>query len=316
MPQQTLSQTRLIDPILSEHARGYVQPGLIARQIFPVVPVTSYGGQIIEFGKEAFRLYNTKRAPGANTKRIQFGYEGKPYSIQPSALEAPVPRERMRDAAQVPGFDLGSRAVNLVLRVVSLEHEAECAKIALDPANYGNDNKLALTAGNRWTHPDSDPFGDVETAKEAIADQIGIEPNRAMFSRKVLRALRTHPKVIERFKHVSVASVTVEMLQTLFDIDSIVIGQARLASGANDAFSDVWGLDAWFGYVNDSPSPQQEEPSYGYTYAIEGHPLVEEPYYDKNAKSWIYGVSFDQSPVLSGMAAGYLLTNAGAAHGL
>lgn len=315
MPQQNLGQTRVIDPILSEHARGYIQAGLIARSIFPLVPVTAYGGQIIEFGKEAFRRYNTKRAPGADTKRIQFGYAGKPFSIQPSALEAPVPRERMRDATQVPGFDLGARAVNLVLRVVNLEHEDECARIALNPANYDNDHKVALTGGNRWTHPDSDPFGDIETAKEAVADTIGVEPNRAMFSRGAFRALKTHPKIIERFKHVSVASVTVDMLQTLFDIDDLVIGQARYASGPDDAFSDVWGLDAWLGYVNDSPNPQQEEPSFGYTYHIEGHPLVEEPYYDKSAKSWFYGVSFDQSPVLSGMAAGYLLTNAGAEHG-
>lgn len=315
MPQQNLQQTRVVDPILSEHARGYRQAALIGERIFPIVHVSAYGGTIIEFGKESFRRYNTKRAPGANTKRINFGYQGDKYAITPSALEAPVPREKMRDAEQVPGFNLAARAVNMVLRVQWLEHEAECAEIALDPDKYGAESKVALTGGNRWTHPDSDPFADIETAKEAVADQIGMEPNRAMFSRKTFRALKSHPKVIERFKHVSVASVSVDMLQTLFDIDDLVIGGARYASGPNDVFSDVWGLDAWLGFVNDNPDPNQEEPSYGYTYAIDGHPLVEEPYYDKSAKSWIYGVSFDQAPVLSGMSAAYLITGAGAPHG-
>lgn len=54
-----------------------------------------------------------------------------------------------------------------------------------------------------------------------------------------------------------------------------------------------------------------EEPSYAYTYAIEGMPSVENPYWDENSKSWIYGVSADEQPVLSGMTAGYLIKDAG-----
>ncbi|HHA2602409.1 TPA: hypothetical protein ACOEOE_004596, partial [Stenotrophomonas maltophilia] len=54
-----------------------------------------------------------------------------------------------------------------------------------------------------------------------------------------------------------------------------------------------------------------EEPSYGYGYRIEGMPLVEVPYWDNSAKSWIYGVSNDATPVLAGMAAGYLISGAG-----
>ena len=102
--QMTPGQVRVVDPILSEHARGYRQAQLVATALFPFADVAAYGGQVIEFGKESFKIYNAKRAPGANTKRIRFGYEGKPYAIVPSALEAPVPREHMRDASQVPGI--------------------------------------------------------------------------------------------------------------------------------------------------------------------------------------------------------------------
>ena len=54
-------------------------------------------------------------------------------------------------------------------------------------------------------------------------------------------------------------------------------------------------------------------PSYGYTYSITGMPLVRQPYEDRNANSWIYPVQADRSPVLSGITAGYLIQNAGAA---
>ena len=314
MPQQNLKQTRVVDPILSEFARGFNQPELVARTLFPLVFVPAYGGQVIEFGKEAFRLYNTKRAPGANTKRVQFGYEGKPYSIVPSALEAPVPRERMRDAEQVPGIDLARRAVALTQRALNLEHEYAAAQIARNAANYDNDHKVDLSGTNRWTDGGSDPLGDIETGSEAIADSIGISPNTLTLSGKAWKALRVHPKLIERIKHTTISSLTLDLFTSLLeDIDNVVVGKANIASGQNDAFSQVWGTDAVLGYVNTNPSPQQEEPSFAYTYVIDGHPMVETPYWDDNAKSWIYGVSFDNSPVLSGMAAGYLIQNAGAA---
>jgi len=99
--------------------------------------------------------------------------------------------------------------------------------------------------------------------------------------------------------------------------DPISIGAEERAVIAKiegqDAFGDVWGNDVVLAYTNISSDPNVEEPSFGYTYAIEGHPLVEQPYWDPNSKSWIYGVSFDNTPVLSGITAGYLIQDAGAA---
>lgn len=308
----TPSQARVVDPILSTHVRGYKQPGMIGNFLFPRAPVAMYGGKILTFGKEAFRLYNTRRAPGGATKRIDFGYEGDPFAIVPSGLEAKVPRELMRDATQVPGIDLGSRAVNTVMRVMTLSHEYECARILRGEANYDNDHKITLAAGDRWTSPDSDPNADVELAKASVAASIGIEPNTAMLSAAAFAALKYHPKLLEHFKFTKGGHITLDMLKDLWDIEHIHVGKAKVAAGDDDKFGDVWGRDAWFGYVTENLSPNVEEPSFGYTYFIEDHPIVEVPYWDNNAKSWIYGVSDDNSPVLSGMGAGYLIVGAGA----
>src|SRR5690606_24928298 len=102
----TLAQRRVIDPILSNVVQGYRHPEHIGHNLFPRVPVQVAGGKIIEFGKESFKLYSTSRAPGTAFKRMQFGYEGKDYVLENHGLEVPVPREHLRDAAQVPGIDL------------------------------------------------------------------------------------------------------------------------------------------------------------------------------------------------------------------
>ncbi|EKT4104500.1 major capsid protein [Stenotrophomonas sp. LC732] len=310
--QMTPGQVRVVDPILSEHARGYRQAQLVASVLFPFADVAAYGGRVIEFGKESFKVYNSKRAPGAATKRVRFGYEGKPYSIIPSSLEAVVPREHMRDANAVPGINLATRAVNVVLRSQLLEYEVECAGIATNASNYDNDHKVTLTGTDVWSNDASDPASDVETGKEAVRASIGLYPNTMLLSATAFSKLKRHPKIIARSADSGIRKVTLDLLRQVFEIENIVVG-AGVVAGANDEFGDVWGTSVVLAYVSPGSdvNANAEEPSYGYGYRIEGMPLVEEPYYDKNAKSWIYGVSNDASPVLAGMAAGYLIQGAG-----
>jgi hypothetical protein len=310
--QMTPGQVRVVDPILSEHARGYRQAQLVASVLFPFADVAAYGGRVIEFGKESFKVYNSKRTPGSATKRVRFGYEGKPYSIIPSALEAVVPREHMRDANAVPGINLATRAVNVVLRSQLLEYEVEGAAIATNQANYDNDHKVTLTGTNVWSNDASDPAGDVETGKEAIRASVGLYPNTMLLSATAFSKLKKHPKLIARSADSGIRKVTLDLLRQIFEIENIVVG-AGVVAGDNDEFGDVWGTSVVLAYVSPGAdvNANAEEPSYGYGYRIEGMPLVEEPYYDKNAKSWIYGVSNDATPVLAGMAAGYLIQGAG-----
>lgn len=310
MPQMTPGQTRIVDPVLSTHALGYKQAGLVATTLFPIGYVGMYGGNVIEFGKEAFKLYNSRRAPGTNTKRIQFGYQGKPYAIVPSALEAPVPRELMRDASKVPGIDLGARAVNTVMRSLLLEHEYNAAQLARSAGNYDANHKVALVGTSRWTGAASDPNADIRAGREAIRSTIGVYPNTALLSATAFSALQENAKILDRTKYTGRDSITTEILARLWNVQKVVVGEATVADAA-DAFGDVWGNDVVLAYTNISADPNVEEPSYGYTYAIEGHPLVEQPYWDNSAKSWIYGVSFDNTPVLSGITAGYLIQDAG-----
>src|SRR5579883_2080127 len=264
MAQQTPGQARVIDPILTEIVRGYVQAELVGRKLFPIVPVAAYGGQVIEFGKEAFRLYNPARAPGAATKRLQFGYAGKPYAIVPKAIEAVVPRELATDAAAVPQIDLATRSINTVMRVMNLDHEYNCAQIARNPANYDADHKVALAGGALWSAAGSDPVADIEAGREAIRETIGVYPNVLLLSAKALKALKSNAAILDRIKYTQRGLVTTDILASLFEIPNVVIGAATVATGQNDVLSDVWGTDAVMAYSNVGGSPNPEEPGYGY----------------------------------------------------
>jgi hypothetical protein len=304
------SQARIIDPVLSNHAQGYKHVDRVGHILFPRVEVNARGGSIIEFGRESFRKYNARRAPGADTQLIQIGHEGKPFNLVQDALNSSVPREVYSDAKAVPGIDMGMRAVNTVMNSLTLALECEQADIATDINNYSANQKVALAGAGQWSDPASDPAQAIEDAKEAVRLVAGVDPNVMVVSKPVFKFLKNHPKIVERFKYTSADSITTKMLANLFDLEHIAVGKAvALSSPDEDAdFDDVWGNMAILAYA-----PQQsrgyEEPSFGYTYTYKGHPFSEKPFWDNGKKSWIYGVTYERLPVLTGMSSGFLFSN-------
>lgn len=304
----SLSQARVIDPVLTTHVQGFKHPKRVGKVLFPGVPVDTQAGKVIEFGKESFMLYNAKRAPGANTGRIDFGYLGRPYELDQDALESKVPREIAREADKVPKIDLGMRATDVVMKTLTLALEYEQAQLATNTDSYKPSNKVALAGTDQWTDKNaSDPIANVETAREAVRSAIGFYPNVGVIGPKPYSAAKQHPKIVERFKFTSSESITVQMLASLFELERLEIGEAVVADDAG-VFSDVWGNSLVLAYAPQEPSGM-EEPSFGYTYELEGHPFAERPYYEGPVKSWIYGVTYERSPEITGIDAGYLIDN-------
>ncbi len=301
------SQVRVIDPVLSTVVQGYKNPKVVGFSLFPRVNVQVSGGQIIEFGKEAFVVSNLRRSPGAATKRVNFGYLGKPYSLVQDAIECLVPYEYMRDASIVPGIDLASKALNLGMQKTSLPLEIEQATLACNAANYPAANKITLSGTSKWSDPTCNIGKQIDDGKEAIRAQTGAYPNTIVLSATAFRAAKNNPLVIDRFKYTSKESVTAEMLAGLWELDKVEVGTA-ISSTDGVTTTDVWGNNAVLAYVPQIPTTM-EEPSYGYTYVMEGHPFVRSPYQDENIQSWVYGVNYERQAVLSGIVSGYLFIN-------
>ena len=310
MPQATPGQARVVDPILSAVARGYRSPkAAVANVLFPIVTVGLRAGRIISFGPDDFKLVNSARAPGANTKRIQFGYAGENYSLVDYRLEGAVPNELQEEASNGPGIDLSSNAVRRVQNTMALEREKQAADLARNEARYGAGNKETLSGTSQWSDPTSDPFTDIMDGKESIRAKIGERPNVLTLGPKVLTALRTHPKVLDRLSTASDRPpATLQQLQALFELQQIVEGEAVYHDGSQ--FQDVWGKDAILAFTTPASMQEMGSPSFGYTYQLEDRPMVEEGYPDRNANSWFYPVTDAYQPVLAGATAGFLFKSA------
>ncbi len=310
--QMTTGQARVVDPILTTVAQGFQNAEFVGMNLFPAVPVGQRGGKIITFGKEDFQLYATARAPGANTKRIQYGYSGGPYALEQHALEGLVPFELMQDARAVPGIDLGRGAIVKVQNTIGLRLEYAQAALATAAGNYAASNKVTLAGTSQWsdlTTGVSDPVNDIEAAKEAVRSKIGKRPNTVVLGAAVFAKLRQHPKIVDRIKYTGRDSATVELLAALFGVKRVLVGDAVYADAAGN-FVDVWGKFVVVAYTDIASVAEQGTPSYGYTYRLGAYPVVEQPYEDRNAKSWVYPVTDEVSPVIAGALGGYLISAA------
>jgi hypothetical protein len=312
MSQMNPSQARVIDPILTEVARGYRSPkAAIANLLFPIVSVAARGGRILAFGPDDFKLVSTVRAPGAATKRVQFGYSSTPFSLVDHRLEGSVPMELQEEAQAVPGLSLTQSAVVRVQNMMALEREKAAADLARNDALYGSNNKETLSGTDQWSDPDSDPFTAINDAKEVIRSQTGEYPNVLAMGPKVLTGLRSNPKVLDRLSTASDRPpATLAQLQALFELERIVAGEAVYHDGTQ--FHDVWGKDAVLAYTTPASMQEMGSPNFGYTYQLSERPMVEEGYYDNNTNTWYFPVTDAYQPVLVGAAAGFVFKAAAA----
>lgn len=306
MPQMTPSQARVIDPILTEVARGYrSNASPVANILFPIVRVGQRGGRIIVYTPDDFKLVSSLRAPGSNTKRIQPSYGSTNFSLVDFRLEGSVPVELMGEAEAVPGLNLQVQAVRKVQNLQALEREKLAADLALNAASYGANNKLTLTGTDKWSDDASDPHGDIEAAKESIRTQIGVRPNVLTLAPKVLSRLRRHPKVLDKISTSSDRTpATLAQLAAQFEVEQVVEAGAIYHDGTQ--FVDIWSDYAHLSYNVVASAADLGAPTFGYTYQLDGMPQVEEGYFERNANTWFYPVTDARQPILAGASAGFL----------
>lgn len=304
-----MGQTRVVDPILTEGARGYSNAEYVGGVLFPTVSMPTRGTKRIEFGREAYRRYNTRRAPGARIGRFGVGYEGDAVKLHQEALMASTPIEYQEEANAVPGIDLQQESVDVALDIIAKEKEINQAAVARDPGNYANSNKTILAGNDQWDDPDSKPKTLIGDMGEVIRTRTGRRPNVLLLGGKVATKLKSHANVLEQFKYTRSDSVTMADLATYFDLAQVVSGDA-IYDDDDGVSHDIWGLDVILAYVPQQAQRNMRVPSYGYTYQLRGHPFVEKVEWDKDTRSWTNNVIDEFSAELVGADAGVLIKSA------
>lgn len=302
----TLKQKRIIDPVLTNLARGYSNADFIGTQLFPVVNVSKEGGKIPQFNKEAFRIYNTERAIRANSNIISpEGRETIDYVLTEHDLSYPIDYRELDEDI----LNLKMHATNVVSSGINLRLEKQIADLIQNTSNYPASNKVALTAGDGFNDSTSDPLAVIDDGINTVRSQIAKYPNICVMGADTFAALKNHAKVIDRIKYTQHAILTEELLRQLLGFDELYVGKAVYEDddeNLNDLFGDFFGM-YYKAKAKSGVKRTYYEPSFGYTFKKKAYPFVDT--FDKEGKV-LYVRSTDLfQPKIVGSDAGFLITN-------
>lgn len=301
-----LRQIRVVDPVLTTVVQGYKPPEFVGDKILPVIETDKMGGIIQKFGPDDFKLYNTRRATGAKSKRIQ-PREGDPVklALHEESLEITIDvNERSEAPSQT---QLEARRARVATNNIYTRKEKDQADAVQDPANYDAGHVLDLSGTSMWSdYANSTPIDDVEDGKEAVRGKIGRRPNLMLLGASSYKTLKSHPKLIERIQYAVKGVLTIDLMKELFDVQDIVVGESLYAD-SKDVLHDMWADICVLAYIPPPAERGEEVPSFGYTFRKKGHPRS--AMYKEGNKLDVIEVWDIYDPMVLGPTAGFLIRN-------
>ena len=295
-----------IDQVLTTIARGYSNAEFIGDKLFPVVQVEFESGKIPLFGKEAFRVYDDKRARLALSNEIQRG-EVTTTDYRTVEHDLMEKLDYLDDTQMVLNQEI--RATEAVMDGILLGREVAAANLAFDAANYGA-NTDELT-DDYLDDPDVDPIAFLKNeVNSVIRDKIMKKPNIQVWGYTVYQKLISHPKIMDYLPGLNAKILTLDFIRQLLELDAIYVGEARkiVTEGADPV--DVWGNGIVAAYVKPAQGYTRTpyEPCFGYTLELKGNPWSDKGDTEQKKVRWVRTTDNYDIKIV-GAESGYFLKN-------
>jgi hypothetical protein len=306
MPNLSLEQARIVDPIATQVVHGYANSASVANFVAPNVPVSLRAGKIVQFTKENFLLVDTRRAPGTRMNRLSVGFSNDEYTVKQHAASAAVPFEQYEEAIAGARINLRDRAIVRTASAIEQSWEQEVTSMIVDANKYESACQEVAAGTRKFSDNASDPEKIVEDWAQAIRQQIGTRPNSAVITTDVYNALRFHPIFRDRVKYTSEGSVTIEMLAKWLNFSRGIRVSDRVYATGNSAglvdFMPAGSMVAFFspeGDIGEGFLPvdgaDNAVPAAFYTYSLNGYPIATEERYDADTGEFVTDLFAEQS---------------------
>ena len=245
-----VQQDVVVDPALSNVSIKYTNDVFIADLVLPMVKVAKQTGKYYVYDKSNLRVDKTARAAGSAANEIDFGVAPTgTFACDDHALKGFVADEiqDQADAALNPLVD----ETETVTEKLLLDREINAAALLTSTATLTQNVTLATTA--QWSdYSNSDPIGDVRTARTTIHSNTFKKPNTLILGKQAFDILIEHPQIIERIKYSQLGVVTAELLARVFQVEKVIVGEAgqnTAVEGQTDSLSYIWGKNAIVAYI-------------------------------------------------------------------
>src|SRR5690606_40073095 len=108
---------------------------------------------------------------------------------------------------------------------IRIRLEKEAAGIFFDQNKWSF--KEVLSGGDQWDdYENSNPCAVIQDGKSSVLSKALRKPNLIIVGQEVFNALVNHPMILDRVKYTSRDSITPDMLASLFDVETFLVGSA------------------------------------------------------------------------------------------
>lgn len=244
------------------------QEGFVGARVLPFFSVAKQAGiyPVIPM-EEILKRANTLRTNHSAYSRSTFQWETASYATEENGHESPIDDRESAMYADFLDYEIDVAAYNqaVVLR------EAEIRYAALFTA--ANFSGQTTAAGTAWSTPaTADPLANVRTARHAVRDRCGINPDTLVMTWKAYEFCRENQKIIDlskaqNFQDVRRGPLGVQALRMAFDMPKILIAGAQYnsaAEGQTATLANIWD-DTIAVVCKTADSNSIREPSIGRT---------------------------------------------------
>ena len=259
-----------IDRALSNLSVQFKNNALIAEQVVPVLPVAKESDKYFIYGKEAFKLVETRRNDGAEANEASLSLTSADYATVEHALKDIV-TDRARGNADAP-ISPDADTTEFLTDLIMLRLEKEAATLVTTSSNYAHSNTATLSGTSQWSdYSNSTPLTNFKTGKATVRKLIGREANSMVLGGDVAETLSLHPDIKDMRKYTDPNLLTDAGLPPKLLGLKVIEGKATedvAYEGLSASMSYIWGKYAAIMYI--APRAGIKTLSFGYTFRVKG----------------------------------------------
>jgi hypothetical protein len=308
-----------VDQLLSQIALNYRPEGMIADQIFPIVPVMKESDSYPVFNRgEAFAIEKTTRSRGTEANRVTRSVSSAQYIVKNYALAQDTPIEDRANMDAAWQFELEAGAVRYLQDKLMLDWDRRALSLAV--------TNVATTflTGSSWAAAANagDPVSIIWQMMEQVKATTAKKPNSLIFGWQAYNYLRRNVNIRNFVNGLNngQGAVTRAGIQNAFEVERLLVAEAFYNprnENQTAAFSTTFPRDAVMAYY--APlTPSREQPSFGYSFRWSAPELgvpMAAIRHEFESRSRVDGieVQYYQDERVTGSEYGVLLTGVGSA---
>lgn len=286
--------------------------GFVAEKVSPSIPTgdKSFGEYHVFDQGNNFQNPANEKADGGVSREIFFASTPSNFKTQAYGSRAGYTAKELTDFGDESTLRIAK--MNMVTDADMIAHELRVATVVTTAASYVSANKTTLTGTSQWSDlANSDPFDDVETAKQAVISGDAVRANSMIISQNTFSKLKLHPDILSRLQAQNLASgledVNIAKIGELFGLDlSVASAQYNSADqGQSFVAAYAWGNFALI--FHKTPSAGKQVISLAYTFSFQDFQM--RTYFDTPSKKTYVDNDHDVVTKLVAASVGYLITN-------